>query len=331
MKRFVLLTLCFCMIFPLVACGNSHDHTYGEWETKKEASCTEEGQMVRKCTACDKTDTKPIAIDPAAHTIADSVCSLCGTEICNHLIYDYNADFASCYIFGIERSCKHTDIYIPDSFEDKPVTALNKSLFEGYSHITSLRLPDTVTTINARAFVRCGFESLTLPTSLTAIEDFAFNMCHKLESIVIPPSVTQIGAGAFMDCPALQSITLPPNITKIAENAFCESGIREIVIPDKVRTIDTCAFQGCGELTSITLPQNLKKIGYMAFMDCDSLKELSIPKSVTEIGENALYSIETIRYEGTKAEWEAIELGHWNHEITCTVICSDGELVYNID
>ena len=81
-------------------------------------------------------------------------------------------------------------------------------------------------------------------------------------------------------------------------------------------------------MTSITLPQNLTKIGYMAFMDCDSLKELSIPKSVTEIGENALFSIETIRYEGTKAEWEAIELGLWNHEITCTVICSDGEIIY---
>ena len=331
MNRFISLTLCFLMIFPLFSCGKSHDHTYGEWETKKQASCSEAGQMERKCTACDKVETQPIAIDPAAHVIENDTCTLCGTEICNHLIYDYNADFASCYIFGIERSCKHTDIYIPDSFEDKPVTALNKSLFEGHSHITSLRLPDTVSVINARAFVRCGFENLTLPASLTVIEDYAFNMCQNLKSIVIPDSVTKIGNGAFTGCLVLAEVTLPKNLTAIAENTFCNTAISEIVIPDKVSVIGTCAFEGCGELKSVTLPKNLKKIGYMAFMNCDSLSELSIPKSVTEIGENALYSIQTIRYEGTKAEWEAIELGLWNHEITCTVICSDGEIVYNID
>jgi len=76
----------------------------------------------------------------------------------------------------------------------------------------------------------CNYSSITIPSSVTSIGDYAFEYCGNLTSISIPSSVTSIGDFAFSRCNNLESITLPY----------------------RVESIGSCAFDGCTRLTSIT-------------------------------------------------------------------------------
>lgn len=76
------------------------------------------------------------------------------------------------------------------------------------------------------AFSYCyGLTSVTIPESVTTISTGAFNYCMNLSTVTIPNSVTSIGDGAFSTCESLTSVTIGSGVTRIGENAFgwCES------------------------------------------------------------------------------------------------------------
>ena len=144
-----------------------------------------------------------------------------------------------------------------------------------------------ITTIGDRAF-RCPITSITLPNSVTSIGDSAFYYCTSLTSITIPDSVTSIGSSAFRHCSSLTSITIPNSVKSIGDNAFyyCRS-LTSITIPNSVTSIGDSAFYNCTSLTSITIPDSVTSIGNSAFSRCSSLTSITIPNSVTSIGSNA--------------------------------------------
>ena len=83
---------------------------------------------------------------------------------------------------------------------------LNKGAF-AYSGLTSITIPDSVTSIGTYAFYRCsGLTSITIPNSVTLIDSSAFRNCSNLTSITIPSSVTLIDSSAFEGCKNLTSI-----------------------------------------------------------------------------------------------------------------------------
>ena len=110
----------------------------------------------------------------------------------------------------------------------------------------------------------------------------------------------------------------------------------KIVIPaawqgKAVTAISAQGFQNCANLTGITIPDCVTNIGNSAFSGCTSLTSVTIPSSVTRIGNYAFRDctrLTTIRYNGTKAEWDAIgkEDSIWNDNTGAyTLICTDGE------
>ena len=88
---------------------------------------------------------------------------------------------------------------------------------------------------------------------LWGIGNESFSQCTNLSSVTIPDSVTFIDEGAFMSCSKLSSITIPDAVTAIGPAAFAGcSGIKTITIPDKVEEIGCGAFMNCTGLQSIT-------------------------------------------------------------------------------
>ena len=106
--------------------------------------------------------------------------------------------------------------------------------------------------IGDRAFEDCdGLTSVTIPNSVTSIGDLAFYKCSSLTSIAIPDSVASIGDWAFEDCSGLVSVTIGNSVTSIGEYAFhnCR-GLISVTIPDSVTTIGEQAFSWCDKLIS---------------------------------------------------------------------------------
>ena len=83
------------------------------------------------------------------------------------------------------------------------------------------RIKENTRVIADEAFEGCSaLTSVTIPNSVTSIGDFAFEGCSALTSITIPNSVTSIGDEAFGGCSALTSVTIPNSVKEIGEEAF---------------------------------------------------------------------------------------------------------------
>ncbi|MBR5168435.1 MAG: leucine-rich repeat protein, partial [Salinivirgaceae bacterium] len=155
-----------------------------------------------------------------------------------------------------------------------------------------------------RAFYECSsLTSVTIPNSVTTIDNYAFKSCSKLTSVTIPNSVTKIGADAFEACSKLTEINVENDNTayssvdgvlfnKDTTTLICypaEKTGTTYTIPNLVTSIGRNAFEGCSKLTTVTIPNSVTSIGYYAFSGCSSLAEVTIPNSVTSIGEYAFY------------------------------------------
>ena len=92
--------------------------------------------------------------------------------------------------------------------------------------------------------------SVIIPNSVTSIGENAFAYCNSLASVIIPNSVTSIGQKAFAGCP-LTSVTIPNSVTSIGYSAFEGCLLTSVTIPNSVTSIGQNAFSGC-PLTSVS-------------------------------------------------------------------------------
>jgi hypothetical protein len=229
------------------------------------------------------------------------------------------------------------NVVIPARIQGLPVTTIGKEAFrvrytsgvpvvrDGYTlpsvipnhSLTSVTVPNSVTTIGEGAFANCAFTSVTIPNSVITIGDRAFESCQQLTSVTIGNSVTTIGNGAFSRCYRLTGVTIPSSVTTIGSNAFYFCKLTSVIIPNSVTEIGGGAFN-CSELTAIrvgsgntrfaerdgvlfskdfktlirypvgknavsySIPNGVTMIGYGAFED-HQLTEITIPNSVTTI------------------------------------------------
>ena len=199
---------------------------------------------------------------------------------------------------------------------------IGKNAFFKCISLTSINIPDSVTSIGAGAFNAC--ESLTninIPNSVTSIGAGAFNACESLTNINIPNSVTSIGAGAFRGCISLANINIPDGVTSIGDWAFnaCES-LTSIIIPDSVTSIGAGAFDSCDSLKSINIPDGVTSIENDAFSNCFGLKSIYIPKSVISIGTGAFFRCWTLRNINIPNSITSIEEGAFSYCYSLTSI-----------
>ena len=258
-------------------------------------------------------------------------------------------------------SSSSTDIELPSTIDGKSVTSIGDRAFNAYdidacSNLTSIIIPDSVTSIGDYAFFRCiSLANITIPNGLTSIGEDAFCECTSLVDVTIPDSVTSIGQYAFSNCTSLTNVTIPDSVTSIGVGTFSEcTSLTEIIvdsnnqsyttedgilfdknletilcypggktgnftIPDSVTSIGDSAFYDCTGLTGIIIPDSVTSIGGLAFESCTSLTNVIIPDSVTSIGDYAFdwcTSLTTITIPDS-----VTNIGRWAFE-SCTSLTS---------
>ena len=212
---------------------------------------------------------------------------------------NYNEEEYNVAIIGEDafRNCSDlTSVTIPNS-----VTSIGVCAFLGCKNLSSIEIPNSITKIGGSAFSGCSsLTSIALPESITIIEDGTFSGCSHLVSVNIPNSVTSIGDYAFQNCNGLQAV----HISDIAlwcnikfENVLSnplyyahhlyigDDEIKNLAIPENITSIGKCAFAGCSGIATVVIPDNITSIGYEAFFYCDGLKSVVIPNSISTIEE----------------------------------------------
>ena len=210
------------------------------------------------------------------------------------LAYELSSDGESYMCTGIGSASK-TDIVIPATYKDKPVTMIATGAC--YNCVT--------------------LTSVTLQEGVQVIQDYAFRGCVRLETVNIPGSAFYVGARAFELCSSLKTVTIEDNSQTFEKPE------------DDVRMIGESAFKGCTSLTSLRLPEEVVLLGRRMLDGCSALQEITLPARLEAIDEAAFAgcsALKTIRYEGTVEEWNKLPKGlMWDMELTeCTVVCSDG-------
>ena len=175
--------------------------------------------------------------------------------------------------------------------------------FNDRSKINKVVIEYGVTSIGSHVFHLClRLTSITIPNSVTSIGDYAFKNCN-ITSITIPNSVTSIGEKVFMDNLRLTSIIVEKDNPKYDSRDNCNAiietssnklilGCKNTVIPNSVTSIGDYAFFG-SNLTSITIPNSVKSIGDYAFFDSDLTSITFKRTSPPEFGKEVFYIVNT--------------------------------------
>lgn len=163
--------------------------------------------------------TSQIAYDYRTDDLADSIL-----HWSKGLAYTPNADGKTCSVSGI-GTCTDTALYIPKvalagDCAGRTVTGVGNGAFNNQSQLTSVTIPNTVTSIGASAFASCYDAKITIPGSVTSIGGYAFGLCGEITEIAIPEGVTLISSYVFSGCSELASVTIPHGVTEIKVGAF---------------------------------------------------------------------------------------------------------------
>ena len=226
-----------------------------------------------------------------------------------------------------DNSCTITDydgmassLSIPSAINGHTVKQIDTGALSDNRIITSVTIPNGVTTIGFSAFNGCiKLERIKFSSNLDTVCENAFNntkwfnnqpnglvyvgkVAYKYKGdmprntkITVKSDTVSISESAFKDCANLTAILIPSSVKHIDKYAFynCQ-GLTKLNFNDGIERIENDAFGSCEKLTSVNFSETLKSIGAFAFVECKKLSEITIPQSVTSVGEYAFSGCENL-------------------------------------
>ena len=226
-----------------------------------------------------------------------------------------------------DNSCTITDydgmassLSIPSAINGHTVKQIDTGALSDNRIITSVTIPNGVTTIGFSAFNGCiKLEKIKFSSNLDTVCENAFNntkwfnnqsnglvyvgkVAYKYKGdmprntkITVKSDTVSISESAFKDCANLTAILIPSSVKHIDKYAFynCQ-GLTKLNFNDGIERIENDAFGSCEKLTSVNFSETLKSIGAFAFVECKKLSEITIPQSVTSVGEYAFSGCENL-------------------------------------
>ena len=192
-------------------------------------------------------------------------------------------------ITGFDNSV--SDVVIPSEIEGLPVTAISVGAFY-LSAITSIEIPDTVTSIGEMAFLGCT----------------------SLKSVKLSTGVAKIDKNAFGSCSALQEI-------QVAKDNPNFSSLNGVLYSKKQDTL--VIYPAAKTDAAYTIPSCVTSVAMYAFSENPYLETLTIPNSLIKVGDSAFYNcknLRTVSYNGTEEEWNQITIGLLNEKLTGATI-----------
>ena len=188
-------------------------------------------------------------------------------DAANEQLFDFAFTPDNTAVIVNNYKCKGTaaDVTIPSRYKGKPVTAINNAAFPN-SAVTSVTIPDSITSIPDAAFVNCSkLTNISIPNSVTYIGFSAFSSCTSLKSITLPSSLSTIGNPAFAGCPSSMTVTYPGSKTQwdaifkgsnndVLENHLICAMLEATFNPDNGKSISTQTIDRGGKFTRPAAP-----------------------------------------------------------------------------
>lgn len=211
------------------------------------------------------------------------------TDATDNSAFAYVNHGDSIEITGFDNSV--SDVVIPSEIEGLPVTAISVGAFY-LSTITSIEVPDSVTSIGEMAFLGCT----------------------SLKSVKLSTGVAKIDKNAFGSCSALQEI-------QVAKDNPNFSSLNGVLYSKKQDTL--IIYPAAKTDAAYIIPSCVTSVAMYAFSENPYLETLTIPNSLIKVGDSAFYNCKNLRavsYNGTEEEWSQITIGLLNEKLTGATI-----------
>ena len=211
------------------------------------------------------------------------------TDATDNSAFTYVNHGDSIEITGFDNSI--SDVVIPSEIEGLPVTAISVGAFY-LSTITSIEVPDSVTSIGEMAFLGCT----------------------SLKSVKLSTGVAKIDKNAFGSCSALQEI-------QVAKDNPNFSSLNGVLYSKKQDTL--VIYPAAKTDAAYIIPSGVTSVAMYAFSENPYLETLTIPNSLIKVGDSAFYNCKNLRavsYNGTEEEWNQITIGLLNEKLTGATI-----------
>ncbi len=198
-----------------------------------------------------------------------------------------------------------TSITIPKALEKCDATSgsysndITAGPFLKCSNLKTVKFEKGITRIAQYTFMGCeGIESVTIPDTVTEIGYGAFEDCTNLVKVDIADSVTKIGSSTFQNCTKLSDVDLPKGLVELGYWSFANTAITSITIPKALEKCDATSgsysnditagpFLKCSNLKTVKFEKGITRIAQYTFAGCEGIEKVTIPDTVTEIGDSA--------------------------------------------